>query len=164
MKTILHISADFPDPLVPSKTKAVANLLAATGGFRHVVYSLNRVSWQSGVCALPFGEDRLAIAYGAPPYGLGLEKYLRPVADLIIRHIETSGLQPDLIHAHKFSVDGLVAARVAERLDVPFIASVWGDTDSKIIEVKRSLRPRYRAIAAAAAGILPATPWTSLYV
>ena len=32
MKTILHISADFPDPIVPAKTKAVERLVAAAEG------------------------------------------------------------------------------------------------------------------------------------
>ena len=56
MKIVLHISADFPDPMAPAKTKAVANLLGLVGGFRHIVYSLNRLSWHRGVRALPFAE------------------------------------------------------------------------------------------------------------
>jgi glycosyltransferase involved in cell wall biosynthesis len=163
MKTVLHISADFPDPMVPAKTKAVSNLLSVVSGFRHVVYSLNRVSWHNGVCALPFGEDRTAIAYGAPPYGIALARFLRPVADFIAADLARQNLRPDLIHAHKLSVEGLIAADLAERLDVPFIASVWGDTDTKIINAKRGLRERYREIAARAVKLLPAAPWTARY-
>jgi glycosyltransferase involved in cell wall biosynthesis len=161
MKTILHISADFPDPLAPAKTRAVANLLAATHGFRHVVYSLNRVSWKSGVQALAFGEGHVALAYGAPPYGLGLARYLAPVARHILSDIDRRGLTPDLVHAHKLSVEGLVAADVAKALGVPFIASIWGDTDSKIIGAKRGLRGRYREVADASKLLLPAAPWTA---
>jgi len=164
MKTIVHISADFPDPLVPAKTKAVANLLAETSGFRHVVYSLNRVSWKRGVRTLAFGDDRVAVAYGAPPYGLGLERFLRPVVDAIIDDLGRAGIRPDLLHAHKFSVDGLVTAGVAAGLKAPFIASVWGDTDIKIVDVKRGLRSRFLEIAASARLLLPAAPWTARYV
>jgi glycosyltransferase involved in cell wall biosynthesis len=163
MKTVLHISADFPDPMVPAKTKAVRNLLGAVSGFRHVVYSLNRASWHTGVCALPFGEDRTAIAYGAPPYGIALAHFLRPVADFIAAGLARQNLRPDVIHAHKLSVEGLIAADLAERLDIPFIASVWGDTDTKIINAKRGLRERYRGIAARAERLLPAAPWTARY-
>lgn len=163
MKTVLHISADFPDPMVPAKTKAVANLLGLVGGFRHIVYSLNRASWHGGVHALPFGEDRTAIAYGAPPYGIGLTRFLEPVADLIAADLARNSIRPDIIHAHKLSVEGLVAADLAERLSVPFIASLWGDTDTKIINAKRGLRERYRAIAARAVRLLPAAPWTARY-
>lgn len=160
MKTLVHISADFPDPLVPSKTRAVENLLAETDGFRHCVYSLNRVNWPGEIAMLPFGTDRTAVAYGAPPYGLLLERFLLPVGDAIAAHIKARGLSPSLIHAHKFSVEGLVAARVADRLDVPFIASLWGDTDCKIVNAKRGMAQRYRRLARQAVRLLPAAPWT----
>lgn len=161
MKTILHISADFPDPLVPSKTRAVLSLIEGVGEFRHVVFSLNRANWRRGVAALPFGQDRVSLSYGAPPYGIGLTHHLRPVTEAILRDIEQRGVVPSLIHAHKFTVEGLVAADVAEKLGCPFIASIWGDTDIKILEAKRGLHDRYRAIARRAALLLPAAPWTT---
>jgi glycosyltransferase involved in cell wall biosynthesis len=163
MKSILHISADFPDPLVPSKTRAVANLIEAASGFRHIVYSLNRVSWHSGVSLLTFGEDRTALAYGAPPYGIGLTSYLRPVASAIRADLARRNVVPDLIHAHKFSVEGIVAADLAERLRRPFVASLWGDSDIKIFEAKRTLKDGYREIARRATLLLPAAPWTANY-
>jgi glycosyltransferase involved in cell wall biosynthesis len=164
MKTILHISADFPDPLAPGKTKAAANLLKETTRFRHVVYSLNRVSWKSGVRSLPFGDGNVAVAYGAPPYGLGLSRYLAAVTDDIADHVPSARGKPDLIHAHKFSVEGLVAADLSRRLGVPFISSFWGDTDCKIVSAKRRLRGRYREVAAAAKLLLPAAPWTARFM
>jgi glycosyltransferase involved in cell wall biosynthesis len=162
MKTIIHISADFPDSIVPAKTKAVANLLAATPGFRHIVYSLNRTH-KPGVISSRFDNDHTAIAYGAPPYGIGLERFLRPVAASIQRDLEERGIHPDLIHAHKFSVEGLVAMEVARRRQCPFVCSLWGDTDIRIFEFKRGLRSRYRAVATAAQALLPAAPWTGDY-
>ena len=163
MQTVLHISADFPDPLVPSKTKAVQNLIAETDGFRHVVYSLNRVSWRRNIAMLAFGEDRTAIAYGAPPYGVMLERFLIPVGEAIARDLERKSISPSLIHAHKFSVDGLVASVVSELTGIPYIASLWGDTDIKIVEAKRRMRPRFRKLARQAAQLLPAAPWTQSY-
>lgn len=163
MKTIIHISADFPDPLVPGKTRAVANLLSACPGFRHIVYSLNRVHWHRGVALTHFGEGHAAITYGAPPYGLGLAHFLRPVADVIVRDLRDREIAPDLLHAHKFSVEGLVADRVTEDISCPFICSLWGDTDIKIFEYKPGLRRRYRDIAARARLMLPAAPWTAEY-
>jgi glycosyltransferase involved in cell wall biosynthesis len=163
MKTIIHISADFPDPLVPGKTRAVANLLTASPGFRHIVYSLNRAHWSQGLSLTPFGEGHTAITYGAPPYGLGLARFLRPVAAAIARDLQQRRIAPDLIHAHKFSVEGLVAADLAETMQRPFICSLWGDTDIKIFEFKPGLRRRYREIAADAQLMLPAAPWTADY-
>ncbi len=163
MRTILHISADFPDPLEPGKTKAVASLVDATEDFRHVVYSLNRVSWRRGVSSLEFAEDRVALAYGALPYGIGLTHYLQRVAETIGEDLTLHGIMPDVIHAHKFSVEGVVAATLAKQLGCPFVASLWGDTDIKIFEAKRALRSRYRDIARQAALLLPAAPWTADY-
>jgi glycosyltransferase involved in cell wall biosynthesis len=110
-----------------------------------------------------FDNAHTAIAYGAPPYGIGLERFLRPVAAAILRDLAELDIRPDLIHAHKFSVEGLVAAEVAATRQCPFICSLWGDTDIRIFEFKRGLRYRYRAVAAAAQALLPAAPWTGEY-
>ncbi len=160
---ILHISADYPDPIAPAKTKAVHNLLAATNDIPHAVYSINRVNWPAGINAVRFSEDGTALSYGAPPYGIGLTHYLQPVIRWILQDVEARRLRPDLIHAHKFTVEGLIAAELATQLDCRFIASLWGDTDTKIFERKPGLRRRYRAIAAEAAMLLPAAPWTADY-
>jgi glycosyltransferase involved in cell wall biosynthesis len=163
MKTILHISADFPDPLVPAKTKAVATLIAGAEGYRHVVYSLNRVNWRTDIAMFPFGEDRIALAYGAPPYGLRMLQNLAPVAEAIAKDLERRKIKPDLIHAHKFTVEGVIADSVGARTGAPFIASLWGDTDTKIFEGKPRLRPHYRRVGGDAAFLLPPAPWTTRY-
>lgn len=160
---ILHISADYPDPIAPAKTKAVHNLLAATNDIPHAVYSINRVNWPSAVNAIPFAEGCTALSYGAPPYGIGLTHYLKPVIQWIVQDVERRGVRPALIHAHKFTVEGLIAAEIARQLGCRFIASLWGDTDTKIFEAKPGLRRRYRAVAAQAAMLLPAAPWTADY-
>lgn len=163
MKTILHISADFPDPLVPEKTRAVENLIAEAKGFRHIVYSVNRVSWRKDIALFPFAEDRTAIAYGAPPYGIRLAHHLSLVAQAIRLDLEQKCVMPDLIHAHKFSVEGLIAADLAEKTGIPYVASLWGDTDIKIFEAKKTLRPRYKKVATGAVLLLPPAPWTRDY-
>lgn len=160
MNTILHISADFPDPMVQAKTPAVARLVTHTEGFRHVVYSLNRVNWRSDIAILPFGEDRIAMAYGAPPYGLRLIRHLERVAGAIAADMRRRQIVPDIIHAHKFAVEGIIADRLAIAFGVPFIASLWGDTDSKFFEAKPGLRPHYRRLARRAALLLPPALWT----
>lgn len=160
---ILHISADYPDPIAPAKTRAVHNLLAATNDIPHAIYSINRVNWPKAVEAVRFSGDCTALSYGAPPYGIGLTHYLKPVVDWIMRDVERRGLKPSLIHAHKFTVEGLIAADLARRLGCRFIASLWGDTDTRIFEAKPGLRRRYRAVAAQAAMLLPAAPWTADY-
>ena len=163
MKTIIHISADFPDPLVAAKTGAVRSLIESAPGFLHAVYSVNRASWRGGIAAHRFGEHHLAIAYGAPPYGVRLAHHLGLVADFISADLERRKIRPDLLHAHKFTVEGIIAAKLSSATGAPFISSFWGDSDRRIFEAKPALRAAYRALARQAALLLPATPWTRDY-
>src|SRR5258708_26726221 len=94
------------------KASSVANRIKATDGYRHVVYSLNRVSLVSGIVAVDFGPDRKAIAYGAPPKGIFHATYLDRVSDWILKDIQSRGIPVDAFHLHKFSVDGLVGQKV----------------------------------------------------
>ena len=159
-KTIVHITADFPDPMGPAKTSAVRNLIAETPGYRHVVYSLNRVSWTSEIAGLEFGPDRTAIAYGAPPRGLLLVTRLRRVAEWILEDLSLRRLPVDALHLHKLSVEGLVGLEVAHALERPFLVNIWGDTDLRILEVRRDLASRWKAVLAEARAVVCCAPWT----
>src|ERR1700729_393618 len=111
-KVIVHISADFPDSMAATKTNSVANRIKATVGYRHVVYSLNRVSLVSGIVAVDFGPDRKAIAYGAPPKGIFHPPYLGRVSDWIVNDIQRRGIRVDALHLHKFSAEGVIGQRI----------------------------------------------------
>jgi glycosyltransferase involved in cell wall biosynthesis len=162
---ILHLSADYPDPLGPAKTRAVANLLPLVPEHEHIVYSLNRVDWRLGIAAVGFedaaGQGHRAVAYGAPPAGLFLERFLHRLADWILADLAARGLRPDMVHAHKLSVEGLAGGRIAEALGVPLLISVQGNSDLKIVGAKRDLRPRYRALWHGAAAVFPFAPWAA---
>jgi glycosyltransferase involved in cell wall biosynthesis len=159
--TIVHVTCDFPDPMVGAKTRSVLNLVENTPEYRHVVYSLNRANWKNGVYAMRFDGDRTAIAYGAPPKGLFHASRLKPVADWILADLRERGIEADVIHAHKLSVEGLVAQDLSKALDLPYAVDIWGDTDLKITEARRDLAPRWRAILADAAAIFPCAPWAT---
>jgi glycosyltransferase involved in cell wall biosynthesis len=161
MKTILHLTCDFPDPLVGAKTRCVVSLIDNTPGFRHVVYSLNRANWRSNIVALPFGPDRTAVAYGAPPKGLMLETRLLALSRWIERDLAARNIAPDLVHAHKLTVEGLIAHDLFRRRGIPYVASIWGDTDLKFLAMRRDLRPRWQEVMAKAARLLPIAPWTA---
>jgi glycosyltransferase involved in cell wall biosynthesis len=160
---ILHLSADYPDPLVPGKTRAVANLLALADGHRHRVLSLNRVGWRAGVHALDFadaaGSGHRAVAYGAPGKGLMLRRSMERLADWAAADCARAGFAPELVHAHKLSVEGIAGSRLAARFGVPLAVSVQGNTDLKIVGARADLRPLYRRIWAAAAIVFPFAPW-----
>src|SRR5690625_5311897 len=117
---ILHLSTDYPDPLAPTKTRAVANLLELTHAGEpdhvHRVVSLNRIAWRAGIHALDFadgaGKSHRAVAYGAPGKGLFLRRFLARVADWVAADCEAAGFGPGLIQAHEFSMEGVIVARV----------------------------------------------------
>lgn len=160
---ILHLSADYPDPLAPGKTKAVLNLLSLANEHEHHLWSLNRTDWRQGTEMLRFadetGDDHRAVAYGAPPKGLFHERYLLRLAERISGDCESRKLRPDVIHAHKLSVEGIVGQALAEKFGVPLVISIQGDSDLKIVGVKKGLRKRYSDIWRNAPLIFPFTPW-----
>jgi len=144
--------------MAAGKTSSVANLINSTEGYRHVVYSLNRVSLASGIVALNFGPDRKAIAYGAPPKGLFHATYLERVSDWILNDIQSRGIPVDALHLHKFSVEGLVGQKIARSLKRPFLVNLWGDTDLKVIKYRPDLKATWKSILDQAALIIPHTP------
>ena len=156
---ILHISADFPDALDPNKTRAVINLIEGTPEYRHVVYSINRVSAWGGLSAVDFGEDRIAVAYGALPKGILWEKRLPDVAAWIAADLQKRGIVPDLIEAHKFTVEGVIGHELARMYGCPLICDIQGGTDVRILKRKRALRDRYRQIGRESVLFFPYSPW-----
>jgi glycosyltransferase involved in cell wall biosynthesis len=160
---ILHVAAGYPDPL-RTETRAVLNLLTLVPEHDHKVYSICRVGWRSGIAALDFddaaGSGHRAVAYGAPPKGLFLSLFLDRLADWIAEDVSRRRLEPDLVHAHKLSVEGLVGLRLAERFGVPLMVSAQGDSDLKIIGAKPETRARWRQVWSRAAVLFPFAPWT----
>lgn len=161
MKTILHLSCDFPDPMVPNKTKGVVSFIDATPGYRHVVYSLNRANWRNNIVAVPFGEDRTAVAYGAPPRSIQLVSRLRRLFEWLKADLAEKDIQPDVVHAHKLSIEGLLALWLKQEKGLPFVASIWGDTDLKFIHTRRDLRGEWIKAMAQAERLLPTAPWAA---
>jgi glycosyltransferase involved in cell wall biosynthesis len=156
--TILHITADFPDPLAPAKTTAIANLVDATAGYRHIVYSLNRVSSWGGVHSLQFADDRVAVAYGAPQWGVMLATRLGALARWIVDDLSTRQWMPHAVQAHKLTIEGLIAAPVARHLGVPLLCSLQAKTDVKILRARPDLRPRFGQIWHGARHAFPFSP------
>lgn len=159
---ILHVLSAYPDPIAP-ETRASANLLALIPEHEHKVYSFKRSGWRPGIRAIDFddaaGEGHRAIVYGAPPKGLFRAHFLDLLADWIAEDAARRDLRPDLIHAHKLSIDALVGQRLAARMGVPLMVSLQGNSDTLIVRIKRDLRARYREIWNDAAVLFPFAPW-----
>lgn len=165
-KRILHLTADYPDPLQQAKTRAIFNLLQLANCHTHHVYSLNRVHWRAGIRSLAFsdsnGADHRAVAYGAPPRSIYLVRFLKRLADWIEADCMSAGFRPDVIHAHKLTIEGIIAQHLAPRLGVPFVLSVQGNTDVKIATARRDLRPLYTRLWTETPVVFPFAPWAKV--
>jgi glycosyltransferase involved in cell wall biosynthesis len=166
---ILHLSADYPDPVQPRKTRAIANLIALAPEHEHRVLSLNRRgglidpgAWTGAVALAPFADAagcHLSVTYRAPPMGVLHRHVLERLADRL--EAPARAFAPDLVHAHKLTVEGIVGERLAARLGLPFLLTVQGNTDLKIAGARPDLRPRLARIWRGAAVVLPFAPWAA---
>lgn len=173
---VIHISADFPDSIEPFKTPVIKTLVHMTqGDFDHEVLSLNRVTPrvlpfvtrlmrgfgrpQAAISFEPF-EQGTAISFVAPPKGLFHATMLHQLADALSDRIARQGRQPTLLIGHKLTIEGVVARRIAKRLNVPYAVSIQGDTDTKILRVRPDLAAEFRKVFQEAAVVFPFSPWS----
>ena len=165
---VVHITGDYPDARQPRKTRAIANLVEGThDAFEHRVYSLNRVPLAArGRLAMPGAVEVVADdgrvaswTYAAPARGLFLATAMARVADAVLADLARKGIRPDLVQGHKLSIEGLATRPVATALSVPYVLSLQGNTDQKILSLRRDLWPRYRRVWRGAAQLFPFAPW-----
>lgn len=166
---VIHISADYPDAVRPSKTRAIAALVEGTADrFEHRVYSLNR-DWNGAAAWLRPGRVEAAAddgrvaswRYSAPACGAMLASSMDRVADAVMADLRARDIRPALIHGHKLSFEGLAAQRVAAMLGAPYALTVQGNTDQKVVSVRRDLAPRYRRAWGEAACVIAFAPWAA---
>lgn len=169
---VLHLSGDFPDTFEGFKTNVIKTLVDLTrDDFEHRVISLNRVSpsgreWASlSPRATIRIEERsfeygVAISYVAPGRGILHHTMLARLAGWLVARILAQGRPPDLIVGHKLTIEGIVVRLAAERLRIPYAISIQGDTDTKIMAVRRDLAGEFRNVLAGAAMVFPFSPWS----
>lgn len=171
MTTILHISGDYPDAFQPVKTRAIAALVDGSADrFGHVVYSLNRVGgWRGwlrpGTVAIIAENGAVrTCTYAAPARGFWLGRAMNGVADALAADLKRRGEAVDLVHGHKLSIEGLAAHRLACRLRLPFMLTIQGNTDQKILRARPDLRRRWRRCWHEAEQIISFAPWAAAWV
>lgn len=171
-KVIVHISGDYPDRIQAGKTKAVSSLVdAVRDTFDQKIYSINRTTPSAFAVAgklsrnpvrprfdmqfEPEHDDVTAIRYGGLQGGLYMESALLNVADRIAEDLTRRGIKPDFIHAHKLTIEGLIAERLSSFFDCPYAISIQVNTDRKILKFRPDLRKSFRRIYHAAALVFP---------
>lgn len=171
---VVHVSGDFPDPVDADKTKAVRSLVNLTDGhFNHSVYSLNRVGpgLPSLLSAVVKGvgtprlkvetttfDQGVAVRYFAPGRGIYHKTMLEQLGDWLAEELADD--PPALLVGHKLTIEGIVVARAARKLCIPYALSLQGDTDTKILGARRDLRAVFGRIYRDASVVFPFAPWT----
>jgi glycosyltransferase involved in cell wall biosynthesis len=156
---LVHISFDYPDSIDGHKTKAVYNLVNAQTSYPNIVISLNRT-------ANPFADlsprkepNGYSLKIFGLPFGIGLRIWMRLAANRIHRIIAAENIHVALVHAHKLTFEGLVAAYLYKKFSIPYILTFRGDTDLKLLRILRTNRPLYLQTLRDAKKIIFLAPW-----
>ena len=159
-KRILHIHQDYPDGRPYPFTRAVSNLIEVTESetheVSHFVLSINRTSNPFKVSVKEFDKG-LSIVYWALPI-----PYIYMPVIFIWSYIFYQFLRNkefDLIHGHKLTTEGLIANRLSRFLNIPYLISVRGGSDSHNINRLPCSRKKFREVALNAKHIFFVSPW-----
>lgn len=169
---ILHLSGDFPDSIAPDKTSAIRNLIDLTADrFEHYVVSMNRSSpglFGSGRAVLAPGKIEVtaqqfdygvALSYCAPSKGVRHGTRLLQLGEWLAEHIAQMPKKPAFIIGHKMAIEGIAVRRASALTGIPYGLSIQGDSDTKIMNVRRDLKDEFAAVLHNAKAIFPFTPW-----
>ena len=160
--TIVHLAVDYNTPLRPRTTTAVEWFVGELTGFENVVIALLRTAKLS--VAPPVECDAVAgrlfdFPFFGLPLGIGLHRAMRRAASGIIALLEQQGIRPSLVHAHKYTFEGLAGWYVARHFDVPLFISLRGEVETKVFRNKPLLRPFLRRIAHDATRLYFVSAW-----
>lgn len=160
MSRILHITCDYGDEFDSNKTLAVANLVQACSSYEHVVFSLNRTTNPGRVSEYVCNGNVYSLRYFGLPAGIGLRNSLERAASRLLRLVQDREPAVDLVHCHKLTFEGPVGSHIARALDCPYVCTVRGDTDLKLLTFKPTYRNWYRSILAGSKAAFFVAPWT----
>ncbi|APE27340.1 glycosyltransferase [Aurantiacibacter gangjinensis] len=163
---IVHITADYPDSFAPDKTPVIRDHISSVReAFDQYVISLNRRS-PGAFAAMPGIVDArrafdggIAAQYTAPGFGIAHATCLDRLGSWLAAQI-AAGPRPDLLAAHKLTVEGLAVARAAKALGVPYAVAIQGNTDGMILAARPDLRRRFAKVFHGAAVVFPFAPWS----
>ncbi len=163
---VLHVTADFPDPFEMEKTKVIQHFVDLTKEkFAHRVISINRVGlWQKFGCSSRREAGSVGFEYGeawkydAPGLGILHRNRLIQLGNWIAARMASA--PPDLLVAHKLTVEGVAVSHAAKILDRPYAVLIQGNTDSKILMARPDLRRHFRRIYNKAKVVVSLAPWS----
>ena len=158
---IVHLAVDVNTPQRPKTTNAIEWFVRELGDYDNVVIAYQRRERPvSAPVACPAEGFRLFhFPYFGLRLGIGLLPAMRRAAARTIALLEAEGIRPDLVHAHKFTFEGLAGRQIARHFGVPLFISLRGEVETKVFRMKPTLRPLLRRVAAEAARLYFVSAW-----
>jgi glycosyltransferase involved in cell wall biosynthesis len=142
-KKVLHVVADIPNEYKKRNTKAVLNLIEKSKSFDHYTIAIHKTTNPFKTGLLENDQySNITIKYWGGKFGilLGLSMFILSVR--IGYYLRKNKIDFDIIHAHKMAFEGMVAYFLSGYFKKPFVVSVRGEAESKVIKYK----PHYRWI------------------
>jgi len=140
---VLHLSGDYPDPVRNRTTFAVKNFIDKLEDCDHVVVSIKRRSNPRDCYCRVFppadGVQVVALGYFAPPGGLFHRTMMRLLARRVAGIVARLGVRPDLVMAHKLTIEGVVAHALWQKSGIPYACSIRGEVEEKFLRFKPGL-------------------------
>ncbi|QKR99434.1 glycosyltransferase family 4 protein [Sphingomonas sp. CL5.1] len=158
---ILHLAVDVNTPQRPKTTNAIEWFVRELGDYDNVVIAYQRRERPVSApveCAAQ-GFRLFHFPYFGLRLGIGLLPAMRRAAKRTIALLEAQGIRPDLVHAHKFTFEGLAGREIARHFGVPLFVSLRGEVETKVFRMKPTLRPLLRRVAAGAARLYFVSAW-----
>ena len=163
-KTILHLAFDYPDSIREDRTVAVKNLIANSHAFNHIIISLNRhtkfhpFNWHKEQ------NNLYVVSFFMLPFGIMMNFFLQYVSIQIAKLIRFEKLDIDVVHAHKMSVEAIIAFYLEQRLNLPFVLTVRGNSDCRIVKYKPNYHKLYRLILQKSYCNFVLSPWAAIKI
>lgn len=172
-RRIVHVSADFPDPVVPDKTPVIKRLVDLVGNeFEQQAVSINRVNpsptslrhlsfWDRSPAkpkTVRAFDQGIVLEYEAPPHGILHATRLDKLGRWLGAHFERE-ICPDLLIGHKLSVEGIIIHTAAKAIGKPYALTIQGNSDLRILDHRKDLWGRFREIFHGAACVFSFAPW-----
>jgi glycosyltransferase involved in cell wall biosynthesis len=159
---VLHLAGEYHDSLNKGKNSPVVVRLvgALSDSLLQYVVSINRTSNPHRSCIVEDAPQHLAIRYFALPYGIGHRFFLHRLADKISAWLHSRGIIPTHIVGHKFTIEGILAERLAREFGCAYVLGFMGTTDEKLWRALPWCRRSFARIASGASAWVFPTPVT----
>lgn len=160
---VLHLAVEYNNPMKPPTTTAIEWFVDELNQANNVVISLERVSNPFRTYFVDLGEvnGRRLFAYGffGLPLGVGLWRSMHRVARKVLERMSACGIEPEVVHAHKLTFEGIAGSYIAKWKAIPLFISIRGEVEAKVLRFKPTYKWNFQRIIDQASRIYYVSAW-----